>query len=152
MFLDRYSHLHCQTMEEKYGVPFCSWVQQCTGKSYTLIFFIFFCHIYRTTISWDPPEILLPWQHDIMTSPLYHSAVVATKTGILKEFRNQNLIIILLYWSVQKENQQKGRSLDKYCVINLQKCFMKFKTWGGKFQNLWSTKTDVNLFLLALII
>ena len=53
-------------------------------------------YICRTTVSRDPPEILLPWQHDIMTSPLYHSAVVTTKTRILKEFRNQNDIIILL--------------------------------------------------------
>ena len=59
-------------------------------------FFIFFCHIRSTTVFSDPLEILLPWQHDIMTSPLYYFAVVATKTRILKEFRNQNLIIILL--------------------------------------------------------
>ena len=115
-------------------------------------FFHFFCHICRTTVSWGPPEFLLQWQHDIMTSPLYYFAVVTRKTRILKEFRNQNHIIILLYWSVQKENQQKGWSLDKYCVINLQECFIRFNTWGGKFQNLWSTKTDVDLFLLALII
>ena len=33
-------------------------------------FFIFFCHICRTMVCWDP-EILLPWQHDVVTSPLY---------------------------------------------------------------------------------
>ena len=30
----------------------------------------FFCHICRTTVCWDP-EILLQWQRDVTTSPLY---------------------------------------------------------------------------------
>jgi len=34
IFLDRNGHLHCRTMEEKFGLPFCFWVQSCTGKSY----------------------------------------------------------------------------------------------------------------------
>ena len=33
-------------------------------------FFIFFEHVCRTTVSWDP-EILPPWQHGNTTSPLY---------------------------------------------------------------------------------
>ena len=33
--------------------------------------FFFFCYISRTgTVCWDP-EMLLPWQRDVMTSPLY---------------------------------------------------------------------------------
>ena len=32
-FLDRDGHLHCRTTEEKYGLPFSSRVQSCTGKS-----------------------------------------------------------------------------------------------------------------------
>ena len=55
-------HLHCWTMEEKC----CSWVQSCT-KSYMSIFF---CHICRTVVCWDP-EILLSWHCDVMTAPLY---------------------------------------------------------------------------------
>ena len=61
IFLDRHGHLHCQTMKEKYGLPFCSWVQSCTGKS---------CLSVRVTFCWDP-EILLLRQRDVTTSPLY---------------------------------------------------------------------------------
>ena len=32
----------CRTMEAKYGLPSCSWVQSCTGKSYMSFFFSFF--------------------------------------------------------------------------------------------------------------
>ena len=65
ILLDRDGHLHCWTMEEKYGLPFCSWVQSCTGKSYmSICSFFFFCRICSTTVCWDP-EILLPWQRDV---------------------------------------------------------------------------------------
>ena len=47
---------------KRYGLPFCSWVQSCTGKLYMSFspLVLFFCHIWRTTVCWDP-EILLPW-------------------------------------------------------------------------------------------
>ena len=32
----------CQTMVETYGLPSCSWVQSCTGKSYMSFFFVVF--------------------------------------------------------------------------------------------------------------
>ena len=39
--LDRDGHFGEQTMEEKFGVlPFCSWVESRTGKSYMSIFFL----------------------------------------------------------------------------------------------------------------
>ena len=39
-------------------------------ESHTCQFFrVFFCHIYETTVCWDP-EILLPWQRGVTTSPL----------------------------------------------------------------------------------
>ena len=38
IFLDRDSHLHCQTMEKIHGLPFGSWVQSC---SYLSFFFFF---------------------------------------------------------------------------------------------------------------
>ena len=63
ILLDRDGHLHCWTMEEKYGPLFCSLVQSCTGKSYTF----FFCYICSNPIGWDP-EILPPWQRDVTTS------------------------------------------------------------------------------------
>ena len=69
IFLDRHGHLHCRTMNEKYGLSFCSWVQLCTGKS-CMSMFNFFCLICRVTFCWDP-ETLLPWQRDVTTSPLY---------------------------------------------------------------------------------
>ena len=53
-FLERDDHLHCRMMEEKYGLPF---------------FVFFFGHICRTTVREDP-GLLLPWQHDVTTSPL----------------------------------------------------------------------------------
>ena len=55
-----------QLIEEKYELLSCSWVQPCKEKSYP---WFFFCHICRTTLCGDP-EILLPWQCDITTSPL----------------------------------------------------------------------------------
>ena len=58
------ANLHFQTMEKKYGLPFCRWVQSCTGKT---VYMSFLCHICRTLVSWDP-DILLPWQRDVTTS------------------------------------------------------------------------------------
>ena len=69
IFLDRDHHWHCRTMEEKYGLPFCSQVQSCTGKVIHVKLSVFFRHICRTTVCWNP-EIWLPWQHDVTTSPL----------------------------------------------------------------------------------
>ena len=43
-FLDRDGHLHCRTTEEKYGLPFSSRVQSCTGKSQCQFFRSLFCH------------------------------------------------------------------------------------------------------------
>ena len=63
-------HLHWRSMEEKYGLPFSSWVQWCTQENHTRQFFRFFCHFCRTTVFWDP-EILVPWQRDVTTSSLY---------------------------------------------------------------------------------
>ena len=62
--LDREGHLHFQTMEEKYGLPFCSWEQSCTGRT---VYMSFLCHVCRTSVYWDP-EILPPWQRDVATS------------------------------------------------------------------------------------
>lgn len=39
-------------------------------ESHICQYFSFFCHICRITICWDP-DILIPWQRDVMTSPLY---------------------------------------------------------------------------------
>ena len=70
-FIDRDGHLHCRTMEGKYGPPFCSWVQSRTGKSYTSIFFsAIFCN---TTVCWHP-EILLPWQRGNDVFCLFYSS------------------------------------------------------------------------------
>ena len=58
IFLDRDSHLHCQTMEKIHGLPSRSWVLSCSYLS----FFFFFCH---TKACWGPM-----WSCDITTSPL----------------------------------------------------------------------------------
>ena len=42
ILFDRDGHLHCRSMEEKYGYSFFSWVQSCTGKSYMSIFSFFY--------------------------------------------------------------------------------------------------------------
>ena len=69
--LERDGHLHCLTMEAKYGLLFCSRVPSYTGKTAYMTFFVsflfFFCHICRTSVCWDP-GILLPWQRDVTTS------------------------------------------------------------------------------------
>ena len=68
IFLDKDGHLHCRTMEEKYGLLFCSWVQSCAGKEIMLTFSFFLCHGPRFV------QILLPWQRDVTTSPLQFSS------------------------------------------------------------------------------
>ena len=68
IFLDKDGHLHCRTMEEKYGLLFCSRVQSCTGKEFMLTFSFFFVPL--ATVCSDP-DILLPWQRDVTTSPLH---------------------------------------------------------------------------------
>ena len=69
IFLDKDGHLHCRTMEEKYGLLFCSWVQSCTGKEFMLTFSFFFFVPLATVCS--GPDFLLPWQRDVTTSPLH---------------------------------------------------------------------------------
>ena len=64
-----------RTLEEKYRLTFCSWMQSYTGKLYMSIIFSFFfiflpCHICRTTVCWDP-DILLPRQRDVTTYLIY---------------------------------------------------------------------------------
>ena len=39
--LKRDGYLHCRTMEQRYGLPFCSWVQSRQGKSLHVNFFSF---------------------------------------------------------------------------------------------------------------
>ena len=56
-FLIGGGHLHYRAMEERYGLTFCSRVQQCTGKSHMPIFL---CQICRTADCWDRQGILLP--------------------------------------------------------------------------------------------
>ena len=72
IFLEEDVHLHCRTIEEKYGLPFCSWVQSCTGNSYMSIFSFF------SPILAEPgPFVEIQkccyhiWQRDVTTSPLY---------------------------------------------------------------------------------
>ena len=49
-------------------VPECNRTQE-SQESHTCQFFRFSYHIWRTTVCRDP-EILLPWQRDVTTSPL----------------------------------------------------------------------------------
>ena len=56
-----------------YGLPFCLWVQSCTGKSCIQVkFFALFCTIINcwTTVCWDL-EFFLSWQRNVTTTPLY---------------------------------------------------------------------------------
>ena len=71
-FFDR-PHLQCPTREEKCRLPFCSWVQSYTGKS-CMSSFSFSCDICRIMVCWDP-EILLPWQRHVRTSPVYYQDI-----------------------------------------------------------------------------
>ena len=60
------ANLHFQTMEEKYGLPFCRWVQyHAQERLYT-------CHFYAIFAGPRFVEIqkycFLPWQRDVTTS------------------------------------------------------------------------------------
>ena len=65
IFLDRNGHLRCRTMEEKFGLLFCS---ECNHaqESHTCQCCPRIC---GTTVCWGP-DIVLPWQRDVTTSPL----------------------------------------------------------------------------------
>ena len=58
--LDRDGHIHCRTMKAKYA-------QERLHTCHFLFVFFFFCHICRTSVSWDP-GILLPCQREVTTS------------------------------------------------------------------------------------
>ena len=60
-------------MEEKYGLPFCSWSAIMHRKDVSI--FLLFCHICKTAVCLDP-EISLPWQRD-ETISFYCYCVVA---------------------------------------------------------------------------
>ena len=69
-------HLHCRMMQERYGlwwatVLFLSAIRH--RKVIHVNFFIFFCHICKTMVYWDP-GILLAWQSDINNSSSLHKA------------------------------------------------------------------------------
>ena len=40
-------------------------------ESHTCQFFRFFCHVFRTTVWWDPDTLLSSWTRDVTTCPLY---------------------------------------------------------------------------------
>ena len=75
VFLDRDSICFVQQWEKSMGyhfVPECNHAQESH-------FFVYFCHIIcRTRVCWDP-DILLPWQFDVTTSPL-HTAILSLVT------------------------------------------------------------------------
>ena len=77
IFLDRDGHSYCRTMEEKHGLPFCSWVQSCTRtKSYMLIFLVFpALFAGPCTTCWDPEffATLTTWRNDF--SSLFPKAI-----------------------------------------------------------------------------
>ena len=73
--LDRDGHFHCRTMEEKNGLPFSSWVQSSTGKSYTpTVRFFSMSHLQdHGLLRSKNCVIMVTWQRDVKTSPLYWS-------------------------------------------------------------------------------
>ena len=70
IFLDRDGHLHCKTMEKSMGYYFVAESSQGL-ESHTCQFFRFFCHVFRTTVWWDPDTLLSSWTRDVTTCPLY---------------------------------------------------------------------------------
>ena len=69
-------HLHRRMMQERHGlrwatVFFLSAIRH--RKVIHVNFFIFFCHICRTTVYWDP-GILLAWQSDVNNFSSLHKA------------------------------------------------------------------------------
>ena len=56
-------------MEEKYRLPFCSWMQSCTGKSCISTFSVF-SDMFAGPRFVKIQKILLPWQRGITTSSL----------------------------------------------------------------------------------
>ena len=65
----RFMDLNYLFCRKKYGLPFCSWVQSIICQ-----FFVFFCHIFRTMVCWDP-DIFLPWQRYVTSSSFYRPSL-----------------------------------------------------------------------------
>ena len=75
-----------------YWLPFCSWVQACTRKSYMTPFsFSFLCHVCRTTICGDP-EIVPPLQRDVTPFPLYCSGS-RSPSRVQRAYMQPNLVL-----------------------------------------------------------
>ena len=66
IFLDRHGHLHCRTMNETYGLSFCSWVQLCTGKS-CMSMFNFFLPYLQGHVLLRPRNFatMATWRNDV---------------------------------------------------------------------------------------
>ena len=77
-------------MEGKNGLPFISWVQSYSGKSYMTTFFALFCHICRTTVCWD----LEICYHGNVTSRL----LISYWTTGFRQDKRRNLIIIIVFY------------------------------------------------------
>ena len=81
IFLDKDGHLHCRTMEEKYGILFCSWVQACTGKE----FMFFVLSVPWTTVCSDFAT-MATWRNDFSSSVFFWFAPLRMKGHITDRY------------------------------------------------------------------
>ena len=122
----------------KYRLPFCSWVPSCTGKSY------------MSKVCRDP-EILLPRQRDIATSPFLHlqgaaKSVKAQKRKTKKSFSAKNLLFGCWRsncWTVAIRQQERY----KYTNCFIKKIARSFLWKDVKTISLnWNRKTPPSNF------
>ena len=64
-------------MEEEYGLPFCSWVQSCTGKSHLSIF-----HPFSAIVAGPRFVDATPWQRDVTTLFVYCTWLVPGRENV----------------------------------------------------------------------
>ena len=107
IFLDGDGHLHCWTTEEKYGLPFCSWVQSCTGKSYMSVFSFFFL-LYLQDYGLLRTRNFLPWQRDVTTT-LHPLRIHSSGSSVFLEelFGNQDRYNLLTCNDTNHSGSQK---------------------------------------------
>ena len=101
------------------GYCFVLNLQSCTGKSYVPIF----CHICRTTVCWDP-EMLLPWQHEILSSPFYWTSLIMLLCkNLVMVWKRQ---VAISHWVPQKHSSEDNRQIADRNAVYFIVYFQRF--------------------------
>ena len=90
-------------------------------------FFVFFCYISRTgTVCWDP-EMLLPWQRYVTTSPLYWQC--------LEDILGGGVSSVVCTYGLATKRYWTQRFNDKFLVLIGFPVISRWHMWDGGVQS-----------------